>query len=75
MIAKTFCSGINNVDKILIENRTLEESCVQECVNLVKPVNMPSVLQLTGLIPSCDSDVTRLIEVDWAVRLVVKPRM
>ena len=75
MIAKTFCSWINDGDKIFTENKALYASCVQECVSLVKPLNMPSLLQLTGLILSCDSDVTRLIEVDWAVRLVVKPLM
>jgi len=50
-------------------------SCALECLNLAKSLTVQSVLQLTGLILSCDSDVTRLIAVDWAVRLVVKPRM
>lgn len=50
-------------------------SCALECLNLAKSLIVQSVLQLTGLILSCDSDVTRLIAVDWAVRLVVKPRM
>ena len=72
VVLKTFCSWITAVDLILIKNVTIH---ALKCEDMVKSLNMQSVLQLTGLILSCDSDVTRLIAVDCAVRLVVKPRM